>query len=109
MRKFMVSCMGIFLMTWGLSTDVFASDLNHSKRFKIGNILLAILGYATGSKQEVAEALKIIKKYDGIEFSKAKAKELVEKSWKEAEACITESSAKSLLREFANYVVERQS
>jgi len=41
MRKFMVSCMGIFLMTWGLSTDVFASDLNHSKRFKIGNILLA--------------------------------------------------------------------
>ena len=73
------------------------------------NRLLAILGSATGSKPEVAEALKIIKKYDGIEFSKAKAKELVEKSWKEAETCITESSAKSLLREFANYVVERQS
>ena len=49
----------------------------------------------------------------GIAFHHAgvlpKAKELVEKSWKEAEACITESSAKSLLREFANYVVERQS
>lgn len=44
MRKFTIICMGIFLMLWGLNTAAFASDLNHSKRPKVGNVLTANAG-----------------------------------------------------------------
>ncbi len=41
MRKFTITCMGFLLLLWGLSTVAPASDLDHNKRPKVGNILMA--------------------------------------------------------------------
>ena len=56
--------MGIFLMTWGLSTAAFASDLNHGKRPNIGNILMsnAVLKNYEDSVGDVIEVGMLVDK-----------------------------------------------
>ncbi|MFH1664109.1 MAG: polyprenyl synthetase family protein [archaeon] len=61
------------------------------------------------SKQEtINEAIGIMEKYNSIEYAKEKAKNLVKKSWKEAEPFLKKGKAKNLLKEFGNYVIERK-
>ncbi len=59
-------------------------------------------------EQEIInEAIGIMEKYNSIEYAKEKAKNLVRKSWKELEPFLKKGKAKELLKEFGNYLIER--
>ena len=53
------------------------------------------------------EAIEIMKKYDSINYSRKKAKSMVESAWLEIEKILPESEAKIKLKAFAYYLIER--
>ncbi len=60
-------------------------------------------------KQEtINEAIGIMEKYRSIDYAKQKAKNLVKKSWKEVEPYLKNEEAKNKLKEFGDYLVERE-
>jgi geranylgeranyl diphosphate synthase type I len=70
--------------------------------------LIEILDKEKKRKKEILEAISIIKKYNSIEFAKEKAREIVEKSWKEAEKFFPFNKAKEKLKELIYFLVERK-
>ncbi len=70
--------------------------------------LIEILDSHTEKESEIKEALNIINKYDGIDYSRKKAEELVESAWKEVDGVLPESNAKLILKKFAEYLVDRK-
>ena len=61
------------------------------------------------TKQEtINEAIGIMEKYNSINYAKEKAKNLVKKSWKDLEPYLKKGKAKTLLKEFGNYLIERE-
>ncbi|MBT3406888.1 polyprenyl synthetase family protein [Candidatus Woesearchaeota archaeon] len=77
-----------------------ASDTDKSR-------LLEILGLHTKDVSLINEAIEIILKYDSVEFVNKFAKDLVEESWLEVSNKYPESSAKTLVGEFASYLIDR--
>lgn len=69
--------------------------------------LLEILNTHPEDQETIQEAIEIIKKNHSIEYAKAKAKELVEESWKELEPVLINSNAKNILQAFAEYLISR--
>ncbi len=69
--------------------------------------LTEILDKHTDDMDEREEAILIIRKYGAMEYSKKKAKEIVENTWKEVEPLLEENNAKDLLKEFVYYLIER--
>jgi len=69
--------------------------------------LTEILDKHTDDMGEREEAISIIRKYGSIEYSKKRAKEIVESTWKEVEPLLEENKAKNLLKEFVYYLIER--
>jgi geranylgeranyl pyrophosphate synthase len=70
--------------------------------------LLEILDSHTEKEDEIKEALEIINRYDGIDYAKKKAEDLVEKAWEEVDSVLSESNAKQILKKFAEYLVDRK-
>lgn len=70
--------------------------------------LLEILNAHPSDEKTILEAIAIIKKYGSIEYATQRAKELVEKSWKEVESVLVESEAKQILRAFASFLINRK-
>jgi geranylgeranyl pyrophosphate synthase len=70
--------------------------------------LVEILDSHTTDEKIILEAISIIKKYDGLDYSKKKAEELVLKAWNEIDSVLPESNAKKLLKNFAEYLVARK-
>ena len=70
--------------------------------------LSKILDLHTTNQKIRNEAIEIIKKYGSIEYAKERAKNLIQKAWKEAEKLLPESLAKNRLNEFLNYLIERR-
>jgi geranylgeranyl pyrophosphate synthase len=70
--------------------------------------LIEILDSHTEKEKEIQEALNIINKYDGIDYSKKRAVELVEQAWNEVDSVLLESNAKKVLKKFAEYLVDRK-
>jgi len=70
--------------------------------------LIEILDSHTKKEEEIQEALDIINKYDGIDYSKKKAEELVLGAWADADKVLEESNAKKILKKFAEYLVDRK-
>lgn len=70
--------------------------------------LLEILNAHPSDEKTILEAIEIIKKYGSIEYARKRAKELVEKSWKEVESVLPESEAKSILHAFASFLINRK-
>lgn len=70
--------------------------------------LIEILDSHTHNESEIKEAIKIINKYDGIDYSRKKANEMVTKAWEEVDSVIEESNAKKILKKFAEYLVDRK-
>jgi geranylgeranyl pyrophosphate synthase len=70
--------------------------------------LLEILDSHTEKESEILEALKIINKYDGIDYSKKKASEMVESAWNKIDSILPETNAKKILKKFAEYLVDRK-
>ena len=70
--------------------------------------LIQILDSHTNDDEELKEALKIIHAYDGIEYSRKKAEELVTIAWEEINSVLDETNAKNVLKKFAEYLVDRK-
>ena len=70
--------------------------------------LLEILKLHTTDQKLRKEAIEIIKKYGSIEYAKEKARTLIKQAWRETEKLLPSSPAKSRLKEFINYLVERK-
>ncbi|MBI2597592.1 MAG: polyprenyl synthetase family protein, partial [Candidatus Diapherotrites archaeon] len=70
--------------------------------------LLEILGMHTSEESKIKEAVSIIQKAGSFAYAKKTAKKLVEKSWEKLDKKIPESSAKKMLREFADFLIERE-
>jgi geranylgeranyl pyrophosphate synthase len=70
--------------------------------------LLEILDMHTFDQKLRDEAIDILKKYDAVEYSKEKAKEMVQDAWKGIDNILPESDAKEKLKAFAYYLIERE-
>ena len=69
--------------------------------------LLEILDMHTTDQRLRDEAIEMMKKYGSIEYSKKKAKKVVQEAWIDIEKLLPESSAKKKLKAFAYYLIER--
>jgi geranylgeranyl pyrophosphate synthase len=72
------------------------------------NRLIEILDSHTEVEEEIKEALDIINKYDGIAYSKEVADGMVTKAWEEVNTVLEENDAKTILKKFAEYLVDRK-
>lgn len=70
--------------------------------------LLEILNAHPSDEKTIREAIALIEKHGSMEYARAKAKELVEKSWKGVDKELPESHAKNVLRAFADYLITRK-
>jgi len=70
--------------------------------------LLSILGSKSKSDSDVTEAIKILDESGAIEYTKNTAQEIVRDSWKALDKVLPKSHSKDLLKEFADYVIERK-
>ncbi len=71
------------------------------------NRLLEILDMKTRDRKLISEAIEIIKKYDGIEYSKRKAKEIMKNAWNNVKEIIPDGEAKMKLEKLVLFLVER--
>jgi len=69
--------------------------------------LLEILNKHTEDISEIKEAIRIMEKYKSIEYAKTTAKNIITNAWQSADKVLKESKAKSRLKDFINYLVER--
>lgn len=67
--------------------------------------LLDILDIHTTDTKLISEAIKIIEKYNSIEYSEKIAKDIVKKSWGRVNKLIPESTSKNKLKLFADYII----
>ncbi len=70
--------------------------------------LLQILNSHTKNQLAIGEAISIIRGTDALEYSKEKARNLVMKAWTKFSKSLPESKAKKQLKEFADYLIERE-
>lgn len=70
--------------------------------------LLAILGMKEKGDSDVREAISLIEEAGSIAYARGVAKQIVSKSWKRLFPKLKDSPAKKLLKEFADYLVERK-
>lgn len=69
--------------------------------------LLEILNKHTENIDEVKEAINIMEKYKSIEYAKTTAKNIITDAWQRADKALEESEAKTRLKDFVNYLVQR--
>lgn len=79
------------------------ANSNESQR----NLILSTLGDQSASKQEVRKVLNLLIELGSVEYAERKAREYVYKA-KQALSKLPENSSKSLLRELANFIVDRR-
>ncbi len=70
--------------------------------------LLKILGADNASDREVLAAISLLENSGSLEYAKVVAEKIVLDAWKKLNRALPSSKAKSLLKEFADYVVERK-
>jgi len=103
-------------LNWGKETG---DDINEGKRtlmvihaFSIlpkekKKRLEQILDSSDNSKQEIKEAISILESTDSINYAKFFLREFVSKKWATLEEILPDSESKTLLKEFADYVIKR--
>jgi len=70
--------------------------------------LIEILNMHTRDKKLIKEALGILKKYDSISYAKEFARNMVRKAWSEAGPLLPESPAKKKMKEFTDFLINRE-
>jgi geranylgeranyl pyrophosphate synthase len=70
--------------------------------------LVKILNIHTTNQKLKNEAIRIMKKYNSIDYAKEFARNMMTESWKEIDKLLQPSEAKEKLRAFATYLVERK-
>lgn len=71
------------------------------------NRLVEILDSQNNSGEEIKEAISLLDSADSFSFAKKKADDLVMGSWKKTADLLEDSDSKKLLKEFADYLVNR--
>ena len=71
--------------------------------------MFEILNKHTENIDEIEEAIKIIKKYESIDYAKRVAKNIIKNAWQDADKFLKESEAKQRLKSFIDYLIERES
>lgn len=71
--------------------------------------LIELLNTHASEQELIDKAIGIMEKYGSIVYVKNFAKEIVEKSWREAEKLLPSSEAKKNLKTFAKFLIERKS
>lgn len=79
------------------------ANSNESQR----NLILSTLGNQGANKQEVKRVLNLLTELGSVEYAERKAREYVYKA-KQALGKLPESNSKNLLKELANFIVERR-
>ncbi len=69
--------------------------------------LIDILNKHTEDKKEIDEAIKIIYEYKAIEYAQDVAKDIVDKAWNEVNLYLPDSDKKTMLKDFADYMINR--
>ncbi len=70
--------------------------------------LIEILDKHTDDDGEKMEAINIIKKYKSIEYSKKRAREIMNEAWEGADKLLPSSSAKEKLKDFVDFLITRK-
>lgn len=70
--------------------------------------LIKILGEHTSYEKRLAEAIDIIKASGAVEYAKEFSRKLVKASWNDIDKFLPESKAKTLLKDFAYFLIERK-
>lgn len=70
--------------------------------------LVEILNMHTTNQKLRDEAIRIMEKYDSINYAKRFTQNLVAESWKEVDMILLQSKAKDKLRAFAHFLIERK-
>ena len=70
--------------------------------------LIEILNMHTSNQKLKDEAIRIMEKYDSINYARRFARKMVEESWKKTERLLPASDAKEKLRAFAKFLIERK-
>ncbi|MEN7982613.1 MAG: polyprenyl synthetase family protein [Nanoarchaeota archaeon] len=70
--------------------------------------LIEILKMKTKNKKLVESAIKIIQKYDSINYSKNVAENLIKTAWSELDLKLKDSSAKIKMKMLADYLINRK-
>ena len=70
--------------------------------------LIGILNMHTSNQKLVDEAIKIMEKYESIDYAKQHAKNMVKESWREIDKLLPASHAKERLNAFAGFLIERK-
>lgn len=69
--------------------------------------LMDILNMHTRNRDLIKEAIDILHKYESVEYAKKVARSLVSDAWKEVDTILKESDAKKKLKDFADFLIER--
>ncbi|NIO44710.1 MAG: hypothetical protein GTN36_04115 [Candidatus Aenigmarchaeota archaeon] len=70
--------------------------------------LLGILKMHTTDQKLRDEAIAIIKKYNSVEYAKEKSRNMIREAWRGLDKLLPESEAKTKLKAFADYLIERK-
>ena len=70
--------------------------------------LVEILNMHTSNQKLVDEAIRIMEKYESIDYVKQYAKDMVKESWREIERLLPASKPKERLNAFAKFLIERK-
>ena len=80
----------------------------HNAPEKESRRLIGILDSHTSDKARIQEAIDILHRNGSVEYAKARAREIVEGSWKEAESLLPDCDAKETFRSLVNFAIERK-
>jgi len=69
--------------------------------------LLSILAMHTNNQEFRDEAIEIMRKYGSIDFARQFAVKMIRKTWNEVDEALPSSTAKDRLRDFAQYLINR--
>ena len=91
----------------GKRTLIVIHALNNSSE-EDRNRLLQILDMHTHDEALIREVISLLKKHDSINYAKEIARRLVREAWSEVEPLLPKSDAKSTMKSFADYLINRK-
>lgn len=94
-------------ITEGKRTIMVIRAMNTTKKAD-SEKLLGILNSHSRDKLQISEAIEILRSSGSIDYAKLRAKELMQAAWNELKPALPQSNAKGLLKEFADFVIERK-
>jgi len=102
---------------WGKETG---DDINEGKRTLLvihtlqkadkgdRKRLIEILGMHTKDQKTIKEAIDIMKRHGSVEYAKEYARKMVRDAWAAVQPLLPENAAKGRIKDFADFLVERE-